>query len=168
MWGYHASKAWYQSHAANHYQCIWVLMANIGGERITNTFWFKHHALPVPEITATNKIIEATTRLTTAIAGIQEAPPNKMEAIQSLPTLLLGKVVALPPPASSILPTPPVITPTVDDKPITIWIPQEVQMSLPPHKQDTTNISPNSNTPAIIEDDNGNNSPTLIHSTCPS
>jgi hypothetical protein len=91
------------------------LLANIGGERITNTFQFKHHALPVPEIIATNRIIDAITRLTTAIAGIQEAPPNKMEAIQSLYTLLLGKVAPLPPPASSILPTPPVITPTVDN-----------------------------------------------------
>jgi hypothetical protein len=89
-------------------------MANTGGKRITNMFRFKHHAILVLEITATNRIIDATTRLTTAIAGIKEAPPDKMEAIQSLCTLLLMKVVPLPPPALSILPNPPVLTPMVD------------------------------------------------------
>jgi hypothetical protein len=45
-------------------------MADTGGEMITNTFQFKHHAIPVPEITATNQIIDATTRLTATIAGV--------------------------------------------------------------------------------------------------
>jgi hypothetical protein len=78
-WGYHASKAWYLSHAANHYQCIWVLMADTGGKRITDRF--KHHAIPVLKIIATKRIINATTRLIAAIAGIEEAPPNELEAI---------------------------------------------------------------------------------------
>ena len=56
-------------------------MADTGGERITNTFQFNHHAIPIPDITATNRIIDATTRLTAAIAGIQDAPPKKKEAI---------------------------------------------------------------------------------------
>ncbi len=73
-------------------------MADTGSERITDTFHFKHHAIPVAEITATNRIIDATTRLTTTIAGVQGAPPNKMEAIQSLCTLLLGQVALLPAP----------------------------------------------------------------------
>ncbi len=80
-WGYHASNAWYLLHAANHYHCIRVIMANTGSKRITDTFHFKHHAIPVPEITATNRIIDATSRPPAAIAGIQDAPPNKMEAI---------------------------------------------------------------------------------------
>jgi hypothetical protein len=93
-------------------------MANTGGKRVSNTFWFQHHAIPVLEIIATNRIINATTRLTIATAGIQEAPPNKIEAIQSLRTLLL---VPLPPPAPSILPPPLVLTPMVDiDKPVII------------------------------------------------
>jgi hypothetical protein len=123
-WGYHASKAWYLSHAANHYCCIQVLMADTGGKRITNTSQFKRHAIPVPEITATNRINDATTRLTAATAGIQDAPPNEMEAIQSLCTLLLGKVAPLPPPTPSILPTPPPPTPVVDiDEPVIILNP---------------------------------------------
>jgi hypothetical protein len=35
-------------------------MANTDAERITNTFRFKHHAIPVPEITAIIRIIDAT------------------------------------------------------------------------------------------------------------
>ena len=46
------------------------LMVDTGGERITDKFCFKHHAIPGPEITATNRIIDATTRLTATIAGI--------------------------------------------------------------------------------------------------
>jgi hypothetical protein len=142
-------------------------MANTGGERITNTFRCKHHALPVPVITATDRIINATTRLTAAIAGIQEAPPNKMEAIQSLCTLLLSEVAQLLPPAPSILPTPPVITPIVDNEPIIIWNPQELQMSPTPHKHTTPSISLNGYTPAIVEDYSDNNRPIPLHSTRP-
>jgi hypothetical protein len=55
-------------------------MANTGGKRITDTFQFKHHAIPVPEIMATNRIIDTTERLTAAIAGIQNAPDiNRLE-----------------------------------------------------------------------------------------
>jgi hypothetical protein len=105
-------------------------MADTGGKRVTDRFRFKHHAISVPEITATNRIINATTRLATAIAGIQDAPLN--EAIQSLPTLLLGKVAPLPPPTPSILATSPPPTPLVDkDKPIIIWNPQLVQTNTP-------------------------------------
>jgi hypothetical protein len=98
-------------------------MADTRGERITDTFQFKHHALPDPEITATNRMIDATTRLTAAIAGIQEAPPNEMEAIQSLCTLLLSKSAPILPPLPIVLPTLPVVAATIDNKPITILNP---------------------------------------------
>jgi hypothetical protein len=138
-------------------------MANTGGERITDTFHFKHHAIPVPEITATNRIIDATTRLTAAIASVQDAPPNKMEAIQSLRTLLHGKVALLPQPSPSILPTPPPPTPVVDkDEPVIIWNPQLVQHALPTHNLKTDNISSNRNTPAIVKDNGNNNSPSPV------
>jgi hypothetical protein len=118
-------------------------MADTGGKRITNTFQFKHHAIPVPEITATNRIIDATTRLTTAIAGIQDAPPDNMDAIQPLCTLLLGKVAPLPPPTPSILPTPAPPAPLVDiDDPVIIWNPQLVQPSLPTHDITLTTSAP--------------------------
>jgi hypothetical protein len=97
-------------------------MADTGGKRITDTFQIKHHAISVPEITATDRIIGTTTRLIAAIAGIQDAPPDEMEAIQSHCTLLL--VEPLPLPTPSILPTTPSPTPLVSkDKPIIIWNP---------------------------------------------
>jgi hypothetical protein len=132
-------------------------------------FQFKHHAIPVLEIMAINRIIDATARLTGAIVGIQDTPPNKMEAIQCLRTILLGKVAPLPPPALSILPTPQEPTPLVDiDEPVIIRNPQLVQPSLPPLKHNTNNIIPNPNTPAIIEDDSDDNTPISNHSMHPS
>ncbi len=58
-WSYHAAKVWYLSHAANYYRCIQVTMRDTGGKRITDTFRFQHHALPVPHITATDHILQA-------------------------------------------------------------------------------------------------------------
>ena len=72
-------------------------MADTWGERITNTFWFCHHAIPVATITATNRILHATARLTNTIAGIQEAPPDKTEAIQTLRVILICKTLPLNP-----------------------------------------------------------------------
>jgi hypothetical protein len=143
-------------------------MASTGDERITNTFWFQHHAIPVPEITATDRIIDATARLNAAIAGIQKTPPNKMEAILSLCTLLLGKVKPLPPSAPSSHPTLPVLTPMVDiNKPIIMWNPQEVQTSPPLLNHNTHNSSPKVDTPAIIDNDSDKDMPTPVHRTCP-
>ena len=67
-------------------------MADTGGERITDTFRYNHHALPVPKITATDRILEATSRLTAAIEGVQESPSDELAAILALRTLLLGEV----------------------------------------------------------------------------
>jgi hypothetical protein len=55
-----------------------------GSERLTDTFQHKHHAIPVSKITATDRILDATCRLTTVIEGIQEAAPDKLQAIESL------------------------------------------------------------------------------------
>jgi hypothetical protein len=143
-------------------------MADTGGKRITDTFRFKHHAIPVPKISAANRIIDATTRLTAVIAGIQDTPPDKMEAIQSLRTLLLGKVALLPPPTPSILPTPPPRTSLVDeDKLVIIWNSQLVQPSLPTHNHNINGINSNRNNPAITDDESDDNSPNPSHSTCP-
>ena len=162
-WGYHASKAWYLSHSPNHYRCIRVLMANTCGERITNTFRFNHHSILVPKITATDRILDTTARLTAAIKGVQEAPPDELAAIQALQTLLLGEV---PPPE----PTPAPVTalrPTIEKEPVEIWSPNNAQQPT----RDTDSNSPASappsqwDLPAIIEDDSDNKSVplTLLH-----
>jgi hypothetical protein len=83
-WGYHAAKAWYLSHAAAHYRCICVIIKVTGGECVMDTFRYQHHAIPVPAITATNCILEATCHLTDTIKGVQEAPQDEVAAIQSL------------------------------------------------------------------------------------
>jgi hypothetical protein len=133
-------------------------MADTGSKRIANMFRFKHHAIAVPEIMATNLMIDTTARLTAAIAGIHEATPNKMEAIHSLCTLPLSKVAPLPPPALSILPTPQDPSPLVNvDKPIIVWNPQLVQPSVPILSHNTNDIIPNHMAPAIVEDDSDNN-----------
>jgi hypothetical protein len=91
-------------------------MADIGGERVTDTFRYNHHAIPVPKITATDRILDATARLTAAIEGVQEAPPDELAAIQALRTLLLGEV---PPPE----PTPAPVNaprPTIDEEHVEI------------------------------------------------
>jgi len=126
-------------------------MADTGGERITNTFRYNQHAIPVPKITATDRILEATARLTAAIKGVQESPPDELAAIQTLRTLLLGEV----PPIAPTSPPVKAPRPTIDEEPVEIWSPNDVQ-------QPIHNISTNSptrtpldqrNLPAIIEDE---------------
>ncbi len=87
-WAYHASNGWYIGPSLKHYSCIRAIMEGTGGERLTDTFRFKHHAMSVPTITFTNKIITVTRDLTAAILGIQEAPPNKLQAIATLRHIL--------------------------------------------------------------------------------
>ena len=59
-------------------------MEGTGGERLTDTFQFKHPTMPVPPITSTDRILVATKALTAAISGIQESPPDELEAIATL------------------------------------------------------------------------------------
>ncbi len=61
-----------------------MIMADTGAERLTDMFHYKHHAMPIPTITPTNRFIAATWHLTDALAGTQEAPPDKLQAILSL------------------------------------------------------------------------------------
>jgi hypothetical protein len=75
-WSFHTSNGWYIGPSLKHYSCIRTIMVGTGGEQLTDTFRFKHHAMPVPTITPTDRIIAATRHLTDAIAGIQEAPPD--------------------------------------------------------------------------------------------
>ncbi len=165
-WGYHAAKAWYLSHAANHYRCIQVIMRDTGGKCIANTFFFQHHALPIPHITATDCFLQATERLADAIAGVQEAPPNKLAAIMLLQALLLGKELPPEPVKAQVAPNP--VTMPVEetlpekDPPVIMWDPtndtttnpqQEMRKSTPLAPQDAllnpTWIKDNHNTLSI-------------------
>jgi hypothetical protein len=115
-------------------------MADTGGEQLTNTFRFKHHAMPIPTITPTDRIIAATRHLTDTIAGIQEAPPDEIQAILTLLQLLLGKSPPIPIPIDlpSVAAPPVVDTPNIplqlndtDNKPIHMWDPSLVPQHVP-------------------------------------
>jgi hypothetical protein len=115
LWGFHALNMWYISPSLQHYLCIKIIMRDTGGERITDTFCYKHHAISVPAITATGCIFEATHQLTVALEGIQEAAPDKLQAIESLRHIHLGKQIPqqLRPP-----PPTPLNNSNVDKEPI--------------------------------------------------
>jgi hypothetical protein len=82
---------WYISPSLQHYWCIKIIMHDTGGKCIMDMFRYKHHAIPVLEVTATDCILEATLGLTAAIEGVQEAAPDKLQAIESLHRIFLGK-----------------------------------------------------------------------------
>ncbi len=83
-WAFHASNGWYIGPSPRHYQCIRAIMEGTGGKGLTDTFRYKHHAMPVPLITPTDRIIAATRVLTAAITGVQASPPDKLQAIKTL------------------------------------------------------------------------------------
>jgi hypothetical protein len=122
-------------------------MHDTGGEHITNTFRYKHHAIPVPEVTATDCILQANHHLTAAIEGIQEAAPDKLQAIKSLCRNLLGEKnpqqLHTPPPT-------PLHDSDIDKEPIHMWDPTS-------HAQTTLALATTSSTPqtgcAIINND---------------
>ncbi len=126
--GLSCHKSWYLSHAATHYHCICVIMKDRGGEHITDTFCYQCHAIPAPVITATNRILEATRQLTDTINRVQEAPPDKMTAIQNLRAFLLGEVTLQEPKphpqtcrSEMPLTMSPPAKPEHDDAPILMW-----------------------------------------------
>jgi hypothetical protein len=132
-------------------------MEGTGGKRLTDTLFFKHHAMAVPIITLTNQIIAATRHLTDAISGVQESPPDKLHAIAALHHILLGKT----PPVSVPIDTQPIQPPcllfldVIDKELVHIWNP--LAMQLPPiHTTSipTTNSMPKPTAPgpAIIDD----------------
>jgi hypothetical protein len=157
-WGFHATKVWYLSHVATHYPCICIIMKDTGGERVTETFQYQHHAIPVLAIMANNCILEATCHLADAINGIQEAPPEKMAAIQSLQGLLLGKETPQEPEPSpqpcrpkAPLAVLPLAETEHNDPPIRMWNPR-ADMTPTIHILYPTARLPTSSAPAMIQD----------------
>ncbi len=154
---------WYLSHATNHYRCIQVIMRDTGGECIADTFCFQHHALPVPHITVTDCILQATKWLADAIAGVQKALPDKLAAITSLRALLLGKELPLEPIKAPVAPTPVTTSveemPPEEDPPVIMWDPTAVPVTSPPlAMRKSMPLAPRAapSKPAMIEDDDNN------------
>jgi hypothetical protein len=123
-------------------------MRNTGGKCITDTFRYKHHAIPVPVVTAIDRILKATHQLSKAIEGVQEAAPDKLQAIKSLcPHILLGKQIPHQP-------HPPPPTPlndsNIDKEPINMWDPTNRAQPILP--SNATQRVPQTGR-AIIDDD---------------
>ncbi len=159
-WSFHASNSWYISPSLKHYRCICAIMEGTGGEHLTDTFCFKHHAMAVPVITPTNQIIAATRHLPDAISGVQESPPDKLCAISTLRHILLGKTPPVPVPIDTqpIQPPSPLCLDVIDKEPVHIWDPLVIQLP-PVHTTSvpTTNSMPKLKAPgpAIIDDNDG-------------
>jgi hypothetical protein len=94
-WGYHSMKAWYFAPALKHYRCIRVV-TDAGAVRITDTFKFLHHTLPVPKVSSTDRIVKATKHLRQAINDHTTTAPDELQAIEHLRALLLGNPQPLP------------------------------------------------------------------------
>jgi hypothetical protein len=120
-WGYHSMKAWYFAPALNHYRCIRVV-TDTGAVRITDTFKFLHHALPVPQVSSADRIVQATKDLRQAIDGATTSAPDELEAIKQLRALILG--TPPPPPLPEEI-APPEAPRLADVAPLPI--PQAIQ-----------------------------------------
>jgi hypothetical protein len=149
-------------------------MEGTGGEQHTNTFRFKHHAMPIPTITSTDRIVAATHILTDAITGIQEAPPDKMQAILTLRQLPLGETPpvpvpidppASPSPSSTVAPTTLTQLDVMDDRSIHMWDPRQIPQHAPTQQHHTTTpTNDNYLTPVAIIEDNATPTQTTSHS----
>jgi hypothetical protein len=142
-------------------------MEGTGGELLSDTFCSKHHAMPVPPITPTDCILAATKALTAAISGIQETPPNELQAITTLRHLLLGETPHTPVPinAPSVAPPPLTAHNYIDEERVHIWdlttqsTRQPSSVVTTPHPTSDTTMGP-----AIINDDE--NDDPYPHASC--
>ena len=120
-WDYHAIKAWYFAPALKHYRVIKGVLES-GAVRITGTWKFKHHALNIPAVSATDRIVKATRNLATAIQGANNSPPDELDAIEQLRALISNN--STPPPLAeenAVVPPelPGNVPPTVPTQPST-------------------------------------------------
>ena len=82
---FHAIDAWYVGPALGNYRCYIVVLADNGGKRTTDTVKFQHHVAVVPRVTPTDRVIQATRELTSAIRQEPNmAPPEHIYAIQRM------------------------------------------------------------------------------------
>ena len=59
IFGLNVKKAWYLGPCLNHYRTFRGILPSTGGERLSDTVRFQPHAIGIPEITSTDRIIEA-------------------------------------------------------------------------------------------------------------
>eukprot|EP01082_Thalassiosira_pseudonana_P004270 g3915.t1 g3915 contig14:1435-2889(-) len=134
-WGYHSMKAWYFAPALKHYRCIKVV-TDSGAVRITDTFKFLHHTLPVPQVSATDRIVKATKHLRQAINDNTTTALDELQAIEHLRALLLGRPQPPPLPEAPVQPASPPQAEEID------LPPPEPQIAQPPAQPVQTGSPP--------------------------
>ena len=91
-WGLNAKKAWYLGPCFQHYRTFRGILPSTGGERISDTVRFKHHAISMPKITPADRILDAARNLDHAIRQQPKtAPLDELKAIELLREVLLGE-----------------------------------------------------------------------------
>ena len=73
--GFNAKKAWYIAPCFQHYRTFKVIMASTGAERISDTVRFKNHAIPIPQLTPADRILEVASQLDSAIKQQPQKAP---------------------------------------------------------------------------------------------
>ena len=67
-------------------------MQSTGAERMSDTVKFKHHAIAIPQLKPSDRILEAAKQLDEAIRQQpKKAPMDELEAIEILREVLLGE-----------------------------------------------------------------------------
>ena len=91
-WGFNAKKAWYLGPCFQHYRSFRGILPSTGGERISDTVKFRHHAINIPSLTPADRILEAAKQLDAAIKQQpKKAPMDEITAIELLRQVVLGE-----------------------------------------------------------------------------
>jgi len=99
--GLNAKQAFYISPCLKHYRTFKGVLPSTGGERMSDTVKFQHHAIGIPELTPADRILEAARDLKDAIAQQpKRAPLDGRAAIELLREVLLGESRTKLPPNS--------------------------------------------------------------------
>ena len=61
--GLNAKKSWYIAPCFKHYRTFKGILQSTGSERMSDTVRFKHHAIAIPQLTLTNRILDAAIQL---------------------------------------------------------------------------------------------------------
>ena len=91
-WGFNAKKAWYLGPCFQHYRSCRGILPSTGGERISDTVKFRHHAMSISSLTPADRILEAAKQLDAAIKQQpKKAPMDEITAIELLRQVVLGE-----------------------------------------------------------------------------
>eukprot|EP00957_Ditylum_brightwellii_P009671 728789-Ditylum_brightwellii.AAC.1 len=137
MWAFHAQNGWYVRPAMNHYRWYTVVMEDITSKRTSDAVRLKYHAVTVPQITPTERIVQATAQLIQAVKNVpSDSPSDYLQTVKQLCVILIPDHVAKEdtcacPPTQASQNITPVVNPTKAITPKTL----PGQILLEPNKQ---------------------------------